>query len=149
MVNAIRSTENKIKASNSEFIAPWYDHYIRPFGKCHPDFNTVLVGNDPRNVKICVRKPYTSLPITKKSEGYNVKGSPNWKPSNELYRFSRQIYEPNNLPARMYNPHPYCPPNESYNYIHDYYKKDITFNGTGLYTYSQCPSVRQHVYQMM
>jgi hypothetical protein len=38
-------------------FGPWYDHYVQPFGKCHPDFNTVVLGNDPRGVKVCMRKP--------------------------------------------------------------------------------------------
>jgi hypothetical protein len=41
-------------------FGPWYDHYIKPFGNCHPNFNTTVIGGEG-GVKVCTRKILTEV----------------------------------------------------------------------------------------
>jgi hypothetical protein len=116
-------------------FGPWYDHYIRPAGKCNPDFfDTILIGNDPRGVKVCVRKPELRS-ISKLG-----------KQNSDLYRYSRRLYEYNRLPIEVYNTFPRVPPNEGYNIYNDYYKLESFYNGTGLYKTTVCDSIQEFAY---
>ncbi len=124
----------KRKSDRIMQFGPWYDHYVRPFGKCHPDFNTVLLSDDPRGVKVCIRKQYNREKI------------PEERP---LYRFSRQLYNQSQKPIQRFNPHPRVPPNEDYNILHDYYRLGTEFNGAGLYNFNTCPSYRTFAYQQL
>jgi hypothetical protein len=121
----------KIKAryENPELydFGPWYDHYIRPFGKCNPDFfDTILIGEDPRGVKVCIRKPEPP------------KIDENTKDDPVLFRYSRRMYEYDRDPIQVFNTFPRVPPNEGYNIYYDYYKLEPFFNGTGLYKMKTC-----------
>ena len=109
-----------------------FDHYIRPFGKCHPDFDTILIGDDPRGVKICKRR---ASPEPKKKESLNYP---------LLYRYSRQMYNFDRLPLVRMNTTPRIPPNEAYNIINDFYKLDHFFNGTGLYKGKTCNNISEY-----
>lgn len=84
----------------------WYDYYIRPFGKCHPDFNTTLIGDDARGVKICTRRTTTATnddsqcsTLILKDKIFNPKE--NIKISNTvydgtgLYSFKKKFYPTN------------------------------------------------------
>lgn len=114
-------------------FGPWYDHYIRPFGKCNPDFfDTVLIGEDPRGVKVCIRKP------ERKPEVPDV--------GPDTYRYSRRMYEYNRDPIQVFNVFPRVPPNEAYNIYNDYYKLEPFFNGSGVYKMRTCDSVREFAY---
>jgi hypothetical protein len=157
-VNPISSTRNKIYHSKGNYIAPWYDHYIRPFGKCHPDFDTYLIGDDPRGVKICVRREhpsdFTNANLRKKRDPKSPLPLQKQRPKAPIvYRFARNLYpglnSPITYPPRLYNSHPFNPPNEDWNILKDYYKNNINYNGTGVYDYSTCPNIRQYAYQIM
>lgn len=115
-------------------FGPWYDHYIRPFGKCNEDFfDTILIGNDPRGVKVCVRK----------KEERNL-SKPDVGP--EVYRYSRRMYEYNREPIQVFNSFPRIPPNEGYNIYNDYYKLEPFFNGAGIYKMRTCRNIREYAY---
>lgn len=115
-------------------FGPWYDHYIRPFGKCNPDFfDTILIGNDPRGVKVCVRKP-DKQPV-KQFSG-----------DQQTYRYSRRMYEYNRDPIQVYNSFPRIPPNEKYNIYNDYYKLEPFFNGTGVYKMITCNDIQEFAF---
>lgn len=46
-------------------FGPWYDHYVKASGVCHPDFDTTIVsGNDARGVKVCTRRVPYKIPTT-------------------------------------------------------------------------------------
>lgn len=102
-------------------FGPWHDHYVRPFGKCHPDFDTILLNNDPRGVKVCVRKPEVEIkePITN---------------SFMLYRYARNLYEPWDR-SKNFD----IVPNETELIASDYIKLNEDFNGTGVLQYRTCP----------
>lgn len=112
-------------------FGPWYDHYIRPFGKCHPDFDTVVLGCDPRGVKVCKRRQ-TFTPSRRSFEGP------------VLYRYTRQMYDFNPLPLIRFDSFPQQPPNEAYNILNDYYKLDHNFNGTGVYNPKTCRNISEY-----
>jgi hypothetical protein len=115
-------------------FGPWYDHYIRPFGKCNPDFfDTILIGNDPRGVKVCTRKKENKNPLKKNTE-------------QQTYRYSRRLYEHNREPIEVFNVFPRVPPEEGYNIYNDYYKLEPFFNGTGLYKMETCSNIREFAY---
>lgn len=115
--------ENRYKNPKLFNFGPWYDHYIKPFGKCHISFDTIVLGNDPRNVKVCVRKPEEKYSQT--------------LPTYDLNRYTRQLYsnEYEKYPIKRFNSNYQIPPNEEYNIINDFYKLDHFYNGTGLYNY--------------
>lgn len=51
------SSRLQLRKQNPQYrFGPWYDHYVKPFGKCHPSFETHLLSCDPRGVKVCVRR---------------------------------------------------------------------------------------------
>jgi hypothetical protein len=114
-------------------FGPWYDHYIRPFGKCNSDFfDTVLIGNDPRGVKVCTRKPSSK------------RDKPDLGPF--TYRYSRRLYEYDREPIQVFNSFPRVPPNEGYNVYNDYYKLEPFFNGTGVYKSRTCRDTTEFAY---
>ena len=135
----------------------WDDHYVRQFGKCHPNFDTVLLDKDPRSVKVCKRRvqdtfnrdnPYEKYKFINKDEkivNRDLENANNY--NRQLSRFSRQIYTPSNKPIQPYNPYPRVPPHEDYNIVNEYYKLPIEFNGTGLLNYKVCPDYRKVAYQ--
>jgi len=54
-------------------FGPWYDHYVRPFGKCHPDFLTTIInGDDARGVKVCTRRPAPSPVVAPPRPTYDL-----------------------------------------------------------------------------
>lgn len=123
-----------LREANPEIFnfGPWYDHYIRPFGKCHPDFDTIVIGCDPRGVKVCKRR---KLPQLEKKEFTTP----------VLYRYTRQMYDFNRLPLIRYSAStPQQPPNEVYNILNDYYKLDRYFNGTGVQKYKTCKNISEY-----
>lgn len=101
-------------------FGPWYDHYVRPFGKCHPSFDTILLNDDPRGVKVCVRKPELEI----KESIY---------PSFMVYRYARNLYEPWDRSKNFDNVS-----NETGLIASDYLKLNQDFNGTGVLTYRTC-----------
>lgn len=122
-------------------FGPWYDHYVRPTGKCHPDWDTILIGansGDPRGVKVCVRRPYALPDYTSNNQGVPIEES-----GPQLYRYSRRLYEPSSVPLQQFNTSPRVPPNEAYNLLNDYYKLSPDYNGTGLYMYRTCKNVQE------
>lgn len=133
MTSSFKIKSRYENASSYDF-GPWYDHYIRPFGKCNPDyFETILIGNDPRGVKVCVRKE-----MQKKYEPPDL--------VQNLYRYSRRMYENNRDPIQVFNVFPRVPPNEAYNIYNDYYKLEPFFNGTGVFKGITCRDVREFAY---
>jgi hypothetical protein len=117
------------KEKDWEF-GPWYDHYVRPFGKCHPDFDTILLNGDPRGVKVCVRR---------EEEDY---GTINKYPNFGLYRYSRNLYDPLNYKNKNFD----TVPNEYDLITKDYLKLNHDFNGTGLYQERVCTKISESFY---
>lgn len=52
------SINKRLRERNSKymFTNTLGDTYIRPYGKCHPDFNGVPIDSKPEGVLMCVRK---------------------------------------------------------------------------------------------
>ncbi len=113
------SVKIRQRFKDSLSFGPWYDHYVRPQGKCHPDFDTILLSDDARGVKVCVRKKHSDL-IEK-------------SPKLGIYRYSRQLYNPSLYPQQIFNKRSRVPPNEEFLLLNDYYKLIHDFNGTGVY----------------
>jgi len=113
-----------------------FDHYIKPWGKCHPNYDTTLVGSDPRGVKICTPKQIVydnDKPIVHPG-------------LYQLSRYSRQLYEPSNYPITLFNTLPRVPPNEAYNITNDYIKLSPEYNGTGVYKGITCTNMHEFAY---
>lgn len=118
------------RKKNGIYYGPWYDHYVKPFGKCHPDFDTILLNNgvnDPRGVKICVRRPVDEI-HKRHPEEYMT------------YRYARSLYEP--LVLKNYDNIPL----ESELIEKDYIKLNHDFNGTGLYRSHVCDNISESYY---
>ena len=125
----------KLLKRNVDF-GPWYDHYVRPVGKCHPSFNTILLSDDARGAKVCTRKPEMSNDSSEPTYNYD---------DQYLFRYSRQLYDLNQMPIVRFNTQlPRITPDEYYNILHDYYKLEPQFNGTGLYKTKTCFNINEY-----
>lgn len=130
----------EIRKTNPAFnFGPWYDHYIRPFGKCHVDFDTHVIGDDPRGVKVCTRRDYGSMYVPRsevRGQGSNVpvgppmelyvtlgKGPGNYVNSSNMYNYS-----PSN---------PSTVPNDKFSIEHQYKKVGIPYDGVGIGVYDR------------
>ena len=109
-------------------FGPWYDHYVRPYGECHPDYDAIPIGR-PEGVKICVRRDVSTLqqypPRRPPSEG---------APDDVLY--NPQLYEGKRArnAIQQFNPWRYDQrrsPNESYNRENDTWRREVVYDGTG------------------
>lgn len=126
-MSSSRLVENRKKLE----IPRWYDTYLRPFNKCHPDFDTIALDGDPRKLKMCVRRNYYE---SNQNETQGV----------SLWRYNRKLYERSNVPTNTSCYH--YPPNESYSIINDYYKLDKDFDGTGVYRGRVCKGLYEFAY---
>uniref|UniRef100_A0A6C0JPZ0 Uncharacterized protein n=1 Tax=viral metagenome TaxID=1070528 RepID=A0A6C0JPZ0_9ZZZZ len=117
----------KIRNENKDLydFGPWYDHYVKPFGKCHPSFDTILLSGE-KGIKVCKRRP--EEPIKKK---HNCNG---------LYRYSTNLYEPSQMsgPASIPTRAPVSIHEDWKTFkdfnplLDDYQKINIEFDGTGV-----------------
>lgn len=131
------SLQERLK-TNFSFGVPWYDHYVRPQGKCHPDFDTILMTTnhqepDGRGVKVCIRKPSHNDKI-------DVYRNP------FIYRYMRRLYEPSRIPIQRQNTFERLPPNEKFSLLNDYQKISPFFNGTGVYKGKVCDNIHEYAY---
>lgn len=109
----------------------WDEHYIRPWGECHPDFVAIPIGH-PEGVKVCVRR--------RRDDGSTFEHNPNIHkhPSewNGLHRNKFNLYDPTvTSPIQDYEPHHPADrraPNEDLLVNNDHLHRDIRYNGTGL-----------------
>lgn len=104
------------------------DHYLRPFGRCHPDFKEIPIGN-PYGVKVCLRRTQQN---GERIGDYKVPGDQN----NGYYRGSVNLYNPRQqYPTQKWNPYNYSDrriPWEQDLIREDYLRLPIKYNGTGL-----------------
>jgi hypothetical protein len=126
--------------SGLSFGVPWYDHYVRAQGKCHPDFDTILLTTnnqhpDGRGVKVCVRRPQSPESTNTQPPGFPF-----------VHRYSWTMYEPSRVPIQRQNTFLRVPPNEVYGLLNDYQKISPFFNGTGLYVGKVCDNVHEYAY---
>jgi hypothetical protein len=118
------------------------DHYVRPFGNCHPDFTAIVIGDNPDGVKICVRRT--------NEDGSRIANAPstrdNSRKYNGFHRFSPRLYDVEhedditgscrNDALQKFNPDRYYdrhPPYEGDLITRDYLKPDIYYSGTGIH----------------
>lgn len=97
------------------------NHYIKPWGECHPDYEAIPV-NKKSGVKICVRKISHDPPQIKIYPSGN-------------YTNSKGLYEPGNHETRISNdlpPGKRTSPNEEYLYQRGYFRVHNRYNGTGI-----------------
>jgi hypothetical protein len=97
------------------------DHYIAPWGNCHPNFVEHAIGR-PDGVKVCVRR-VGDLPPRQVDP-----------PKNGLTRFSPNLYYPDELPGIDNNTYRFNArrmPNEEQLSINDYKKMPIKYSGIG------------------
>ena len=103
------------------------DHYIRPWGECHPDFTAIPIGH-PHGVKVCVRRV---------REGGKPKCENN-SVYNGTYGCSLNLYEPGAPPTQISNPtllEYRKVPDEEYLKKNDYFRNEPFFvkeGGTGV-----------------
>lgn len=138
----------RYQEGNEWSFGPMEDHYVRPWGDCHPDFYQIPIGN-PDGVKICVRKNpqyVNSIGTTPATHDPESITSPPPPPSAisthaaentpQYNKFTADLYNPTRRVAdQMYNPYPYYArraPDEEYNLSNDVIRAAIRFNGTGL-----------------
>lgn len=137
-----------------------FDHYLREWGDCHPDYYTIPIGN-PDGVKVCVRKNSEYIAQGNATRQYDAPGPPHrrgpegaqlsltrppppedaietWDvdESPAYYKYSSDLYNPTRRVAdQMYNPYLYAnrrPPDQEYNLSNDLIRIPIRFNGTGV-----------------
>jgi hypothetical protein len=109
------------------------DHYVRPFGECHPDFVAHPIGN-PNGVKICVRR------TDENGKRIGVQAQENEiqkeRYMNGYWRGSVNLYDPTlKKPVQKWNPQAYHNrriPWEQDLLRDDYLKWEVKYNETGL-----------------
>lgn len=123
MSSSFRLQKRKEEKKLWEF-GPYYDHYIRDIGNCHPDYEAHPIGHAD-GAKVCVRRPKEKIDfleyLQQFPQGYN--------------RFCANLYDPRKKVAdqisdnweyrwrRM--------PNEAYALQHDLYRIPIKYDSTG------------------
>lgn len=96
------------------------DHYIKPNGECHPDFEAIPM-NKPSGPKLCRRVYYEPTPPP--------------PPKSGMYLNSRQLYDVGDIENRRWNDIPVehrTVPNEKWLYERGYFRVPGNFNGTGM-----------------
>lgn len=136
------SYKTEIRKVNPSFnFGPWYDHYIRPFGKCHADFDTHVIGDDPRGVKVCIRREnHFTVPQTTNG----VRGAQPYATLSQVGLAAAQTSDANvgnyvNSGA-MYagaQAMPSSVPDDRFSIERRYVKIGIPFDGTGVGTYNR------------
>jgi hypothetical protein len=96
------------------------DHYLRPWGECHPDYEANPIGT-PTGAKVCVRRPFRRE-TTPTPQGY--------------FRGSVNLYAPQDrVPSQKWNPYPYHDrriPWEGQLVRDGYVDLPTRYNGTGI-----------------
>ena len=108
------------------------NHYVRPFGECHPEYTALPIGN-PDGVKICTRS-VPEIPFVPKADPQRTQ--------NRYYKFASRLYDPANpQPVQMRNPSKYNDrfgPNRGIYLAKDYYRPEIKYDGIGGYPQPTC-----------
>jgi len=120
-------------------LGGWEDHYLRPWGDCHPDFMAIPISN-PDGTKVCVRRNAYGTKKNfeteqKKQEAQRENFLDTNGGLNGYHKFSLNLYDPTaKKPTQLYNPYRYedrVPPNEAYNIRNDLIRNEIKYEGTG------------------
>lgn len=107
-------------------LGGWEDHYVRPWGECHPDYTAIPIGH-PTGVKVCVRRydgpcPANPNEVARDNNGY--------------HRGSVNLYDTRaNYPTQEWNPDYYHDRRMRWEgqLLHDDYPRWQTrYNGTGI-----------------
>lgn len=87
------TSANFIAKRPNVYYGPWYDHYIRPWGECHPDYTGIPIGKST-GVKVCVRTE------NRTAENPNLPRGKRYfeKQENVYYPEKNETREFNNLP---------------------------------------------------
>ena len=154
MSSSYRLKKRKEIYSNYNFGSE-FDHYIEPFRQCHPDYNGVLIGDNPHGVRVCVKKNIDSKPIDLvtlpnfyKDENYDnraFKENNNNTITSEYFKYSADLYDPktndynksqsSRLPRTLNQPFFYYDrrvPYEDFHYSHNYFRAPIKYNESGI-----------------
>lgn len=132
MSTSSNKLRNRRQNADQLSFGRWEDHYIRPYGECHPDYVAVPMGRVD-GPKICIKKkdPCTGHPVS--HQGFEDRKYP---PEQKYHKFKADMYDmEREEPVQLHNPYSYGDrrmPNESFLIRNDYVKSEIKYDGHGL-----------------
>lgn len=158
------SYKTELRKTNPAFnFGPWWDHYVRPFGKCHPDFDTHVIGDDVRGVKVCTRRnacAMTAPPLepvgagTAESprlfidahDGRYARLMPYAMPlggdprgmADDIVRPMGDYSNSGNVYDRTPSPHSWVP-DDRFALLHAYRRVNLPYDGVGIGAYARYP----------
>jgi hypothetical protein len=107
-------------------LGGWEDHYVRPYGECHPDYMAMPIGH-PTGVKVCVRKYDGPTPEDPNKIAYE---------NNGYHRGTVNLYDTKtDNPTQEWNPDYYSDRRVKWEgqLVHDdYLRWQPRYNGTGI-----------------